>query len=320
MAAPPSAGPARLALGTVQFGRPYGVSNAAGQTPESEVAAILALARKDGIDTLDTAPGYGDAEAVLGRVLGGDPHFRIITKTPVLKDMGAGRTAADAVRATLEGSLERLARGSVGGLIVHLADDLLGADGDAIWAAMAQAKAEGLVERIGASAYRPEEVAAMLVRYPLELVQVPFSAFDQRCRAAGTFAALEAMGVEVHARSAFLQGLLLMDPDRLPAGFSRAQPAVRAFRRAAVKAGLSPLALALRIALGQPGIGRVVLGVTRAAELVEILAAAQGERPPGLDIASLAVADDAVITPSLWPPDDGKKWTFNYGTAEKAAP
>ncbi|MDX7819592.1 aldo/keto reductase, partial [Aeromonas caviae] len=56
----------RLALGTVQFGLDYGISNHDGKVNDEELDAIIALARQAGIDTLDTAQAYGNAEQRLG--------------------------------------------------------------------------------------------------------------------------------------------------------------------------------------------------------------------------------------------------------------
>lgn len=307
----------RLALGTVQFGRDYGVTNTGGQVAEEEVARILERASVAGVDMLDTAPGYGEAEAVLGRALvGTDRHaaFRIVTKTAVLRDMARGRPAADAVRETFEGSLTRLGRDAVYGLIVHLAEDLLGADGDSVWQAMEDIRAAGAVAKIGASCYTPAELTALDERYPLELVQVPFNVFDQRMLVDDGLAGIKANGIEIHVRSVFLQGLAFMRPEALPPGFSRAAPGLAAFREAAARADLGPAAMALAFVQSRPEVDRAVVGVTSLRELEELLEAARAAPPADLDFASLAIADEAVVTPSLWPPDGDETWHFTYHT------
>ena len=70
----------KLALGTVQFGVPYGVANSTGQVPESEGSSILSYARTLGIDTLDTAIAYGESERRLGSI--GVAGWNVITKLP----------------------------------------------------------------------------------------------------------------------------------------------------------------------------------------------------------------------------------------------
>ena len=70
----------RLAIGTAQFGMPYGISNKNGQTSELEIKKILDLASVGGVDTLDTAITYGKSEATLGQV--GVTGWNVISKIP----------------------------------------------------------------------------------------------------------------------------------------------------------------------------------------------------------------------------------------------
>lgn len=121
---------ARLALGTVQFGMPYGVSNAGGQVPEVEVRAILAYAAASGIDLLDTAAAYGAAEVIVSRVTAdlGRP-FQIVSKTPP----GA---SVDAVIAAARRSVDLAGGKKLDALLVHHPADLAGNGGDRLWRAL----------------------------------------------------------------------------------------------------------------------------------------------------------------------------------------
>ncbi len=69
----------KIALGTVQFGINYGISNTHGKTNANEVNDILTFAKEVGINTLDTAYAYGDSEQVIGNIpISND--YKIITK------------------------------------------------------------------------------------------------------------------------------------------------------------------------------------------------------------------------------------------------
>ena len=57
----------KLALGTVQFGLRYGLSENPTIVGEQEAKAILDCAQSNGIDSLDTAISYGDSEFVFGK-------------------------------------------------------------------------------------------------------------------------------------------------------------------------------------------------------------------------------------------------------------
>ncbi len=284
---------ARLGLGTVQFGQAYGVSNTRGRVPQEDVAAILGHAAAAGLRTLDTAAGYGEAEAVLGGLAEAVRPFRVVTKTIARKN------GLDAVLARARRSVATLKRQPVDLLLVHSAADLDGPDGDTLWRALLGLRDEGLFRGIGISAYVADDPAALARRFRPDAMQVPFSLLDQRLLGSGALAALKDLGVEIHVRSVFLQGLLFLAEDKLPANLRSAAPRLRAVRQRIAEAGTTPLAAALAFVLAQPEVDVAVVGVTAPDELEEILAAA-ALPPPKLDWQACALDDDDVLTPSRW--------------------
>ena len=273
----------KLGLGTVQFGQAYGVSNAKGQVSKAEAAAILDRAAKAGVKLLDTAANYGEAEAVLAGF--NLSPFRIVTKTVNLKN------GLDAVITRARESAAKLKADT---LLVHAASDL---EDGTLWPALLRLKAEGVFRRIGISVYVAEKPAELAARFRPDVMQLPFSLLDQRLLQDGTLGRLKEMGIEIHARSLFLQGLLLMET--IPAHLQGAAPALNAVKGRIAASGTTPLAAALGFVLSRPEIDIGLVGVTTLAELDEILAAAA--RPlPALDWAACALADEKILTPSLW--------------------
>jgi aryl-alcohol dehydrogenase-like predicted oxidoreductase len=273
----------KLGIGTVQFGQAYGVSNARGQVPASDAAAILKRAAEAGIDLLDTAANYGAAESVLAGL--DTAPFRIVTKTIGLKN------GLDAVIARARQSAEILKADT---LLVHAAGDL--AD-EKLWPALQRLKSEGVFRKIGISVYVAEGPAVLAARFKPDVIQLPFSLLDQRLWADGSLARLADMGVEIHARSLFLQGLLLMQS--IPEKLAAAAPRLKDIKSRITAAGSTPLAVALGFVLARPEIAIGLVGVTSAIELEDILSAAQ--RPlPDLDWPAMALHDERVLTPSLW--------------------
>lgn len=291
-------GAARIALGTVQFGLPYGVANTQGQVSLGQAGAMLRVARTAGIDTLDTAIAYGEAETVLGRI--GVSGFRLISKVPALRETEGA--VDDWVMAQVEASLERLRVSRLGGLMLHAPDDLLGPHGSALARGLKRAREAGLAERIGLSVYSPEQLAALADRLPLEIIQIPFNVFDRRFFETGWLNRLVAGGVEVHARSAFLQGLLLMPPDLLPSKFAPFRPLIEGWHTwvtGEAAAGRSPLQVCLAHVASYAGIARIVVGADSSDQLQDILAAAAAVVPQ-LAPASLVNHTPTLINPSLW--------------------
>jgi aryl-alcohol dehydrogenase-like predicted oxidoreductase len=275
----------RLGIGTVQFGQAYGVSNTRGQVEHAEAALILKRAAQAGVRVLDTAANYGAAEDVLTRL--NTRPFRIVTKTCSVKD------GVEAVVARARQSAERLKADT---LLVHAAADL---EAPGLWPALQRLKNGGVFRRIGISTYVADDPAALAARFKPDCMQLPFSLLDQRLLQDGSLARLAEMGVEVHARSLFLQGLLLMPPDALPANLSAAAPHLTALRARLDAAGTTPLAAALGFVLARPEIAIGVVGVTGLDEMEDIIAAAAAPLPE-MDWDACALEDAHILTPSRW--------------------
>lgn len=292
----------RLGLGTVQLGIPYGITNAAGRVPAAEAAAILARARDAGIDVLDTAALYGESEAVIGALLEGGNAFRIVTKTAKFQDAANAEVAVRRFDEVFAASLKSLRMPAVYGLIAHDADDLLGPYGDALWAAMTAHKAAGRVRRIGASVYTGAQIDALLARHPVELVQLPINALDDRLARGGQLKRLARRGVEVHARSLFLQGLLLQPPAAIPAKFIGLPDAVATLNAFYARHRLSPLEGSLVAILARPEISRCIVGVTSTRELEDIINAVgrASEAARHITVTPQNPIDERVLTPARW--------------------
>ncbi len=291
----------RIGLGTAQFGLDYGISNQSGQVAAAEGRRILALAETAGVRVIDTAAAYGDAEARLGRWLAKDHPFSIVTKLSRPAADAHGSPTAGWVPDAFRGSLRRLRTTRVHGLLMHSPADLLGPDGAELWRAMETLRDAGAVDRIGASVYTSGEIDALLERYPLELVQVPLNVLDQRLVRGGQLARLKAAGIEVHARSVFLQGLLLMDPTgRCDRHFDPARGALGAFQAAARAAGRSPLQAAVAYVLSVDEVDAAIFGVTDATQFAEILSAATPTLPRDW-FAPFALDDERILDPTRWP-------------------
>jgi aryl-alcohol dehydrogenase-like predicted oxidoreductase len=289
----PASPVAGIGLGTAQLGSAYGISNCRGQVPPGEARAILARAQAVGITVLDTAAVYGNAEEMLGSILPADAPFRIVTKTlPLSRGL-----AAVAERARRSVALS--GRRSLDTLLVHSASDLASNDGPDLWRALERLRDQGLFRRIGISAYFTDDPRALAHRYQPSVMQLSVSLLDQRCIADGTLLELKRLGIEVHARSIFLQGLLLMAPKDVPAKFDRAALALSGVRARIAEAGSSPLQAAVRFILDRPEIDVALVGVTRKSELDEVVSAAMSASPV-LDWGACALEDPFVLTPSLW--------------------
>jgi len=284
----------KLALGTVQFGLPYGIANSNGQIDRTTAEAILRRARSEGLETLDTAIAYGESEQCLGEV--GVDGWRVISKLPQIPEDCPD--IVDWVKGQVLGSLSRLKVTQLAGLLLHRPSQLLELNGKVLWDTLQKLKLDGIVEKIGFSIYEPGELNALWCSFHPDLVQAPYNILDRRLTTSGWLQRMDEAGVEVHVRSVFLQGLLLMPSASRHAKFNRWHHIWNKWERWLQETGLSPLEACLRYALSTEGIDKVVVGVDSVSHLREILAIT-GKALPSLPEWPTPIDAD-LINPSCW--------------------
>lgn len=284
----------KMALGTAQFGLDYGISNTVGRVQKSDAAEILKLAKSLCIDTLDTATAYGESEKVLGSV--GVEGWQVISK---LSALPIDIVDVDAwIEGQVHDSCQRLKVDNLYGLLLHRPVQLVEARGEEIRNALYKLKQTGWVKKIGVSVYEPAELDPIFSRMKVDIVQAPFSIIDQRLAESGWIKRLRDEGCELHVRSIFLQGLLLMRSEQRPSQFCRWQALWDTWDSWLKETGLTPLEACLRYVLSVEDISKVVLGVENASQLKEISIAALGSLPALPN--SLTLCDKELLNPVLW--------------------
>lgn len=289
-------GLSRLGLGTAQWGMPYGVSNTGGQTTSEEVGRILRSAQTQGVSLIDTACLYGNSELALGQQ--GVQSFRVVSKTPRLDEFTDEEHARVALRKALNNTLDRLRQPSVYGYMVHNADDILRPDGAWSIKALEELRGEGRLQKIGVSAYDAHQIRSLLRIFTPDIIQLPINVLDQRLLRDGTLDYLHSLGVEIHARSAFLQGLLLMPMDKVPSYFRPIEGLLRLWHRSLQDLKITPLQGALAFVRDLPQLHAIVVGVEGAAQFSQV-ANAFCDAPP-LDFPEMKCDDPQFVNPSLW--------------------
>ena len=287
----------KIGLGTVQFGLDYGVSNKGGKTPPEEVRRIIETAAENRVRIIDTAALYGSSEDSLGRALPARHNFDIVTKTIKFSKETIGPEDALSLERAFAESLSRLKAPSVYGLLAHDSDDLFKEGGHLLIEKMAELKRAGLVRKIGASVYTASQIDRLLSGFPIDLIQLPINVLDQRLIRSGHLARLKSAGIEVHGRSAFLQGLLLMDPNGLPPFFEPIKGDLIRYHDFIEKERISPVLAAIGFVMGLDAVDTVICGVENRDQLIDILKA----RPlSGAEFDAFAISDERMLNPAKW--------------------
>ena len=282
----------KLGLGTAQFG--LDGAAARGRPPEAEVRDLLALAGKAGVGVLDTGAASGHGEAVIGAVMPRPSPFKVSIKA------ARGERGPAYVEAEARASLNRLGLTRADAIIVQAAGDLFSTYGLAMWERLKAMKAMGLFARIGISAYASDDPAGLARRFRPDIIQAPASLLDQRLLTDGSLRLVRDLGVEVHLRSIFLNGLLFRPPSgRVPPELRAAQARLSRARRMIAEGRSDPLQAALGFALSRPEASAVIVGVATTAELNAVVAAAASP-PPDLDWDDMALEDPEALDPRRW--------------------
>ena len=288
----------KIALGSVQFGIPYGVSNNEGKTSKKQALSILNFAQKKGIRTIDTAPSYGDSERVLGKLFEGE-EWDITTKTLPFNSKSINEEQIEQLRSVFRESLVSLHKKSIYGLLVHSCNDLLKPGGEKIFREMERLREIGMVKKIGVSVYNSKQIAAILGKFNIDLIQLPINIFDQHIFAGGWLENLKNNNIEIHARSIFLQGLLLMPIDSISPYFSPIRKKIEMFYQSARGLSLSKLELALGYVMGIHEIDQILVGINTVSQLQEVIKATQVQINP-IEFRHLSIDNKVYTNPSLW--------------------
>lgn len=281
----------KLALGTVQFGLAYGINNQNGVPNDDELRAIISFAKQSGIEELDTAQGYGNAEERLGKLTINE--FKIITKFKNLKSPYPFHNE-------LSQSLSKLKLDSVYAYMAH--DGNLLIENPSWWEGLQLARERGLVKKIGYSLYSVDQLEALFDKNMIpDIIQFPYNILDRSFES--FLPELHTLGVEIHTRSVYLQGLLQMDPSHISNQFCTLQPHLSLIREIAMRNNLTIGQICLGFVINNEFISKVVVGIDNLFQLKENISNSQTTNLSLSimnELNSIKVKDRSLLNPINW--------------------
>jgi aryl-alcohol dehydrogenase-like predicted oxidoreductase len=282
----------KLAIGSANFGLNYGFKNINGKLSQELVGELLDYAWLNNIDTIDTAMGYGDSEVIIGNYLkdNTDKNFKIITKI----------NKVDNPIEHLNQSLINLNTSSVDYFLIHnfnyfeshpeLIENLI------------QFKEDGRCKKIGISLYYPSELEYLIEnKIPIDIIQITYSIFDQRFEY--LFPKLKEMGVEIHVRSVFLQGLFFTKTSELGNHFDEVKFKIDAIQQLSDSTGISIESLCLNFANNNEHIDKIITGIDNLENLknnIQVLKEKETIRPLIEQLKKHSEQDVNILFPHFW--------------------
>jgi len=284
----------RVSIGAAQFGLNYGISNKDGKVDLNEIDKILQFAKLNEIDTIDTAISYGDSEYRLGKL--GMDNWRIVTKLPEVPEHCTD--VSGWVDENIRSSLQLLRRDSVFGLLLHRPNQLSKTFGGELWRVIQSLKKNRVVEKVGFSIYDPSELDELIPEFSPDIVQTPYNILDRRIEVSGWLDRMYEMNIEVHVRSVFLQGLLLMDRVNIPRKFERWSSVWNEWEEWQCQHNTTAIQASLSLPMQDPRISRVIVGVSTLSQLKEIVSFSKSN---SFNYPKNIFLDDVdLINPSRW--------------------
>lgn len=251
----------RTLVGTASFGSKYGLANQR-VMHSNEVVEVIHSATKHGIYGFETAQDYPLSEETLRQAQGG----AVFTK--LSKSVNYSSRVDIFEQSKI--SLSRLNRDYVDGLSFHSASQLL-SDPRNFQAAMIDLKQSALIRSWGVSIYDPEELDSILEVSNPDFVQVPLSAVNQTFLDPRILDQLQSRDIELHARSVFLQGVLLMKPESLPGNLYGLRPILNKLEEESTVASVQIRDFLVGFVGSQSVVSKVVIGVNSPHQLTEYL-------------------------------------------------
>ena len=284
----------KLAIGTAQLGSAYGIANTSGILPEKEMKKILDRATLEGINTIDTAKSYGESEIILGNSC--VDNFKVITKLPTVPDNCLN------IEKWLDNYIERslisLKLKKIYGILLHNPNQLLSDSGKVLFRALENYKKNGVISKIGISIYSPSQLDLILPKFSIDIVQAPFNIVDRRILNSGWLEKLSKKNIETHIRSVFLQGLLLMQYEKIPNQFSNWNRVWLKWKNWLLDNEISPVHACISFVDSFQEVDKIIVGFDSFAHFDQIIVASK--KLPINNIINIELEDELLINPSYW--------------------
>jgi aryl-alcohol dehydrogenase-like predicted oxidoreductase len=282
----------KIVLGTVQFGLHYGINNLYGKPNSDQVFQILDYASENGIESLDTADSYGNAEMVLGNYNENNgTRFTINTKFKINNEP---------VSVQLLNSLHRLQTKSIGTYFYHSFADYKSKP--EILTQLKKLKSDNLIQNIGVSVYSNEQLNDVAMSEHINVIQLPFNMLDNRSKRFDYLTKAKDLGKKIQVRSVFLQGLFFKPLDVLDKKLLPLKCYLEQLHKLSADTKIDMEKLALQYVACQSTIDEIIIGVDNIDQLRKNLAYVHESLDPAIinEIDKITVTEEDLLLPVNW--------------------
>ena len=285
----------KIILGTVQFGLDYGINNNKGKPNQKEVKSIFDYANKNNINFLDTAEAYGNSHEIIGEYhANSNNKFKIITKFS-----SARVDLPENISERINRHLKTINVDSIYCYMFHNYDDFKNYF-KLFKLELLELKSRGVIKKIGVSLHSNHDINDVLKYNDVELIQIPFNLLDNMSKRKKVILKAKKLGVEIHTRSTFLQGLFFKDLDTIEGEISVLKKYLLELRKIVDINEINNLAL--NYVCSNSNIDAVLLGVDNVSQLKNNFTCINVNNFTNIikNIISINVKEENWLNPANW--------------------
>ena len=285
----------KIILGTAQFGLDYGINNKKGRPTYETIKEILDLAHAKKIIFLDTAEGYGNSHEIIGDYhRNSNNKFEVITKfSPLRKDF------SNNISERIKHHLRIMNIDSIYCYMFHSYIDfkkyfnLFRLD-------LLELKKKGVINKIGVSLHSNNDMIDVLKNQDIELIQLPYNLFDNKNKREKVILKAKKLGIEIHTRSTFLQGLFFKDIASIEGELSVLKKYL--FKLQCIIDPSEINNLALNYVYSNPNIDAVLIGVDSVSQLKNNISCVENNKYRNIfdNINLINVEEENMLNPANW--------------------
>ena len=250
-----------LFIGTAQFGFKYGFNKI--KIKKLEIKNIEKILKRNSLKNFDTAMNYGESEKIIGNL---KIKRRVITKVKLPKKKP--KDLKKWFEKKLNKSLKKLKVKSLHGLLIHDTADISGKNKEFL-NILLDCQKKKLISKLGISVYEVDEIKRILKFWKPEIIQMPINIFDHRFLNNNFLYKLKKLNIELHARSCFLQGVLLKK--KIKIGNLKSKKVFSSFSNWCQKKQLSKLEACIHFIKKIREIDYLIVGFDNSSHLKEII-------------------------------------------------
>ena len=287
----------KLIIGTAQFKKGYGITNINKRINNKEIKKIFTLINENNIKYFDTAPFYGNSEKILGEYVN---KKEIVTKIPDIKEKIISKKSILETKKILFQSIKNLKINNLYGVLLHSSFDLLKPGKKYLIDFLRGIKKDKITKKVGVSIYEKQNFYDIQRFFFPDIIQLHLNIIDRRLITNNFLKKIKDKKIEIHARSVFLQGVLLENPKNFSPFFQQFKSDFLHLRNEIKKNKISLLKAYLAFVLTIKEIDKIVIGIASSKQLKQILKVFNLKKIEKIDIDVPVISNKTLLDPRLW--------------------